>query len=356
MGDHGVRKYDYETGRFLSVDPLHELMPGQNPYHYAFNSPLNYCDPSGLAPQKEKHSEKLQSVMSDIYRMEREGYNYAQIENSRSAISRYGHGIFGDTDPNIDGFAEEFLDCYNRGLDRARRRASAGSVGSGPSSGKDGWGDNGATVSFKYVDTDGTIYPFYDIPKEDLPDILNTLYSDEFDILEEIANDPSIKQEYGMDVWIDIAGFIRTNGIAIRSAPGDANHYYSDPGKGGTFIATLHTHKTTDAGCPSAADVVATVTYGNDFPGFTAFTISNVMTSSIQCINSKGLGNMIDKDGLNEAIPAIWGNLEHKYGSELNHSQKAFWGLLTITTYLNHNGYLNKNIFITPDPKEYKGK
>ena len=57
----GVRMYSARIGRFLSVDPLHELMPSHNPYHYAFNSPLVWKDPSGLAPEKEKvkNSERL---------------------------------------------------------------------------------------------------------------------------------------------------------------------------------------------------------------------------------------------------------------------------------------------------------
>jgi len=49
----GVRMYSPHIGRFLSVDPLQELMPSHNPYHYAFNSPLVWKDPSGLAPVSE---------------------------------------------------------------------------------------------------------------------------------------------------------------------------------------------------------------------------------------------------------------------------------------------------------------
>jgi len=59
----GVKMYSPQIGRFLSVDPLHELMPGQNSYHYAFNSPLIWRDPSGLVPQKEKNREKLQRTL-----------------------------------------------------------------------------------------------------------------------------------------------------------------------------------------------------------------------------------------------------------------------------------------------------
>ncbi|MFH1051210.1 MAG: RHS repeat-associated core domain-containing protein [bacterium] len=50
----GARNYDSETGRFLSVDPFFEAFPNQTPYHYAYNSPIQWKDPSGLAPVEEK--------------------------------------------------------------------------------------------------------------------------------------------------------------------------------------------------------------------------------------------------------------------------------------------------------------
>ena len=51
-----VKKYVFVSGRMILVcDPLFEMMPGHNPYHYEFNSPLIWSDPSGLAPEKEKN-------------------------------------------------------------------------------------------------------------------------------------------------------------------------------------------------------------------------------------------------------------------------------------------------------------
>jgi len=50
----GARIYDPEIGRFLSVDPLLDFFPNQTPYSYAYNNPLSFKDPSGLAPEKEK--------------------------------------------------------------------------------------------------------------------------------------------------------------------------------------------------------------------------------------------------------------------------------------------------------------
>lgn len=49
----GARLYNSETGRFMSVDPLAELFTGHSPYHFGYNNPVMYSDPSGLAPKKE---------------------------------------------------------------------------------------------------------------------------------------------------------------------------------------------------------------------------------------------------------------------------------------------------------------
>ena len=45
----GVREYDPDTGRFISVDPILDLSDPQqsNAYAYANNSPVSYSDPSG---------------------------------------------------------------------------------------------------------------------------------------------------------------------------------------------------------------------------------------------------------------------------------------------------------------------
>jgi RHS repeat-associated protein len=48
----GFRMYDNETGRFTTPDLLWSAFPTQTPYQYAYNSPLTYRDPSGLAPEK----------------------------------------------------------------------------------------------------------------------------------------------------------------------------------------------------------------------------------------------------------------------------------------------------------------
>lgn len=46
----GVRYYDARVGRFLSVDPAEARFPNWTSYHYSFNSPIRFWDPTGMAP------------------------------------------------------------------------------------------------------------------------------------------------------------------------------------------------------------------------------------------------------------------------------------------------------------------
>ena len=56
----GVRQYDPAIGRFLSVDPLWEYFPNYNPYHYSYNNPVSFKDPTGLAPEPNEKEDELQ--------------------------------------------------------------------------------------------------------------------------------------------------------------------------------------------------------------------------------------------------------------------------------------------------------
>jgi RHS repeat-associated protein len=48
LGDFGVRKYDAELGRFMSIDLLFEKYPGLTPYNYCGNNPVSYLDKTGF--------------------------------------------------------------------------------------------------------------------------------------------------------------------------------------------------------------------------------------------------------------------------------------------------------------------
>jgi hypothetical protein len=62
------RVYDYNVGRFMSVDPfIHEGSQGINPYSYIMNNPLAGTDPTGYEPENEvEEPETFEFTAGDV--------------------------------------------------------------------------------------------------------------------------------------------------------------------------------------------------------------------------------------------------------------------------------------------------
>lgn len=116
------RQYDMTLGRFTSIDRLAELAPHTNPYRFAFNNPVYWCDPSGLfETKKEARAYRKEKKIKGSIRKNKDG-SY-RIDDKRNLVS-YTKGEDG-TSENFrnDGVEESVLIEGNKNKSEALEAA-----------------------------------------------------------------------------------------------------------------------------------------------------------------------------------------------------------------------------------------